>query len=48
VGRSLWAEPSRRWLANEIDDDALVDGVLRNFGELVQGWHARHETRKVE
>jgi 5-dehydro-2-deoxygluconokinase len=48
VGRSLWAEPSRRWLANEIDDDALVDGVLRNFGELVRGWHARRETRKVE
>lgn len=38
VGRSLWAGPSRSWLANEIDDATLIDGVLRNFSQLVEGW----------
>lgn len=40
VGRSLWAEPCRLWLAGQIDDAALIDGVVSNFGELVQGWRA--------
>lgn len=42
VGRSLWAEPARRWLAGEIDDDALVKQVADNFATLVQAWDTRH------
>ena len=42
VGRSLWADPSMRWLANQIDDDALVREVADNFGLLVDAWRMRH------
>jgi 5-dehydro-2-deoxygluconokinase len=42
VGRTLWADASLRWLKNEIDDDALVDQVARNFATLVDAWKARH------
>jgi len=38
VGRTLWAAASLRWLKNEIDDDALVDEVARNFATLVDAW----------
>ncbi|WP_280153359.1 5-dehydro-2-deoxygluconokinase [Piscinibacter sp. XHJ-5] len=38
VGRTLWADPSARWLRGEIGDDALVEQVARNFGALVQAW----------
>ncbi len=41
VGRSLWAEPSRRWLKNEIDDTRLVDQVAENFAALVDAWRNR-------
>ncbi|HUG25287.1 bifunctional 5-dehydro-2-deoxygluconokinase/5-dehydro-2-deoxyphosphogluconate aldolase [Piscinibacter sp.] len=45
VGRTLWSEPSSRWLRDEIDDDALIADVARNFGGLVDAWRA---TRKQE
>ncbi|WKB51289.1 bifunctional 5-dehydro-2-deoxygluconokinase/5-dehydro-2-deoxyphosphogluconate aldolase [Eleftheria terrae] len=41
VGRTLWSEPSRRWLRGELDDSALVQAVAGNFGELVQAWLSR-------
>ena len=44
VGRSIWAQPSARWLAGEIDDQALVAGVAQNFSTLVAAWRARHTT----
>ena len=42
VGRSLWAEPARRWLADEIGDAMLVRQVADNFTTLVEAWRARH------
>ncbi|MBC7657275.1 MAG: 5-dehydro-2-deoxygluconokinase [Frankiaceae bacterium] len=42
VGRSLWADPSARWLGNQIDDDALVREVADNFALLVDAWRMRH------
>ena len=42
VGRSLWAGPARKWLANEVGDEALVQQVADNFAELVVAWRARH------
>jgi len=38
VGRTLWAEPARAWLANEIDDASLVSRVAANFTELTAAW----------
>ncbi|MBC7707503.1 MAG: 5-dehydro-2-deoxygluconokinase [Rhodoferax sp.] len=43
VGRSLWADPSMRWLGNQIDDEALVREVAHNFAVLVDAWHTRHD-----
>jgi 5-dehydro-2-deoxygluconokinase len=40
VGRTLWAEPSLRWLGGQIDDAALVREVAGNFGALADAWHA--------
>jgi len=42
VGRSLWAEPSIRWLGNQIDDATLVREVADNFAVLVNAWRTRH------
>jgi 5-dehydro-2-deoxygluconokinase len=46
VGRTLWAEPSRAWLAGTIDDGALVEGVAGNFCALVDAWRASHEAAR--
>jgi 5-dehydro-2-deoxygluconokinase len=42
VGRSLWADPSLRWLRCEIDDAALVREVAANFAVLVEAWNQSH------
>jgi 5-dehydro-2-deoxygluconokinase len=46
VGRSLWAEPSRAWLAGSIDDEALGESVAGNFGVLVDAWRASREAAR--
>ncbi|MCM2971776.1 bifunctional 5-dehydro-2-deoxygluconokinase/5-dehydro-2-deoxyphosphogluconate aldolase [Larsenimonas suaedae] len=38
VGRTLFARPSRDWLAGHIDDDALIDQVAGNYAELIEAW----------
>lgn len=43
VGRSIWAEPSARWLGQEIDDATLVADVARNFSTLIAAWQRRRE-----
>lgn len=44
VGRTLWAEPSMRWLRGACSDGELVASVAANFGQLVHAWNARHDT----
>jgi 5-dehydro-2-deoxygluconokinase len=46
VGRSLWVEPSLRWLGNQIDDETLVREVADNFALLVDAWRTRHNALK--
>jgi len=41
VGRTLFGVPSRQWLANEIDDQALVDAVAANYLQLIGFWRNR-------
>lgn len=41
VGRTLFAEPSRRWLANEIDDAGLIAVASANYQLLIQYWQER-------
>ncbi len=45
VGRTIWGDASRAWLADEIDDGALVERSAERFGRLVQAWRARKERR---
>ncbi len=42
VGRSLWAEPARRWLQQQCSDQELVQAVAHNFTELSRAWANRH------
>ncbi|WP_313551836.1 bifunctional 5-dehydro-2-deoxygluconokinase/5-dehydro-2-deoxyphosphogluconate aldolase [Pseudomonas sp.] len=38
VGRTIFREPSRAWLAGEIDDEALVNRVQSTFEFLIKSW----------
>jgi 5-dehydro-2-deoxygluconokinase len=38
VGRTIFHEPSRAWLAGEIDDGALIDRVRGTFETLIGAW----------
>ena len=38
VGRTIWGEASREWLAGTIDDATLIDRTASRFGQLVQAW----------
>jgi 5-dehydro-2-deoxygluconokinase len=38
VGRTLWVEPARSWLAGAIDDASLIDQVAANFADLIAAW----------
>lgn len=40
IGRTVWAEASRAWLAGEIDDRALQERISANFRRLIAGWRA--------
>jgi 5-dehydro-2-deoxygluconokinase len=41
VGRSLWAEPSMRWLRRQDTDQQLIDAVAANFLLLSRAWSMR-------
>jgi 5-dehydro-2-deoxygluconokinase len=38
VGRTIFHEPSRAWLAGEIDDKTLVQRVRASFEQLIGAW----------
>jgi 5-dehydro-2-deoxygluconokinase len=42
VGRTLFAEPSREWLAGRIDDAQLVEQAASNFATLIGEWQKAH------
>ncbi|HSS69264.1 MAG TPA: 5-dehydro-2-deoxygluconokinase [Casimicrobiaceae bacterium] len=47
VGRTLWQEPARAWLAHEIDDRAVVERVRATFEALIGAWRdARQSARE--
>ncbi|MDI5933338.1 bifunctional 5-dehydro-2-deoxygluconokinase/5-dehydro-2-deoxyphosphogluconate aldolase [Halomonas kalidii] len=41
VGRTIFGEPSRRWLRGDYDDEQLIEAVKANYLELVETWQAR-------
>ncbi|MFQ3790133.1 bifunctional 5-dehydro-2-deoxygluconokinase/5-dehydro-2-deoxyphosphogluconate aldolase [Halomonas sp. A29] len=44
VGRTLFAEASREWLAGRIDDAILVSRVADNYAELIREWRRLRRT----
>ncbi|WP_248797759.1 bifunctional 5-dehydro-2-deoxygluconokinase/5-dehydro-2-deoxyphosphogluconate aldolase [Pseudomonas sp. MWU13-2105] len=40
VGRTIFQEPSRAWMAGEIDDEALIRQVQATFVGLIDAWRA--------
>jgi 5-dehydro-2-deoxygluconokinase len=47
VGRTLWVEPARNWLAGTLDDAGLVDQVATNFSDLIAAWPKGEAARPV-
>jgi 5-dehydro-2-deoxygluconokinase len=46
VGRTIWGEASREWLAGAIDDAMLVERVASRFGQLVEAWRQTRSTTR--
>ena len=44
VGRTLFAEPARLWLARQIDDAALIEDIKSNYHRLITLWRRRGES----
>ncbi|CAA9394935.1 MAG: 5-keto-2-deoxygluconokinase / uncharacterized domain [uncultured Rubrobacteraceae bacterium] len=43
IGRSIYGEPGRRWLAGETDDEELVSSVAERYGRMISLWQSRNE-----
>ncbi len=47
VGRSIFAEPARAWLAGRMTDEDAVDEMAQRFATLVGAWQARNHAAVV-
>ncbi len=45
VGRTIFGDAARAWLAGEIDDAAAVDDMAERFARLVRSWEAARSAR---
>ncbi|WP_340617450.1 bifunctional 5-dehydro-2-deoxygluconokinase/5-dehydro-2-deoxyphosphogluconate aldolase [Xenorhabdus entomophaga] len=43
VGRTLFGKASQKWLADEIDDQALILQIKTNFHNLINNWRQREK-----
>jgi 5-dehydro-2-deoxygluconokinase len=48
IGRSIYGEAARRWLAGEIGDEELVSSVAERYERMVSLWQKRMEGRTRE
>jgi 5-dehydro-2-deoxygluconokinase len=48
IGRSIYGEAARRWLAGEIGDEGLIASVAERYGRMVSLWQKRDERRARE
>jgi 5-dehydro-2-deoxygluconokinase len=48
IGRSIYGQGARRWLAGEIDDEELVSSVAERYRRMIDLWQARNERRTRE
>lgn len=42
VGRSIFGQPTRQWLAHKIDDETFISNVKENYRTLVSVWQQRN------
>jgi 5-dehydro-2-deoxygluconokinase len=42
IGRTIFSNPSRKWLGGEYNDEQLISAVVSNYLELVKTWKARN------
>ena len=47
VGRTIFQEPARAWLAGSIDDAELKRQVRANFEALIEVWRDARGRRKI-
>jgi 5-dehydro-2-deoxygluconokinase len=45
IGRSIFNEAAKAWLAGQIDDKAAIKDMAERFASLVALWHKAHEKR---
>jgi 5-dehydro-2-deoxygluconokinase len=38
VGRTIFADPARSWMAGEIDDEAAISDMAGRFQQLTDAW----------
>ena len=43
VGRTIFSEPSKMWLQNQIDDNVLIKKIKENYIEIIQLWSNRKQ-----
>jgi 5-dehydro-2-deoxygluconokinase len=43
VGRGIFADPARRWLAGDLTDDGLVGEVSDKYARFIATWHQHKE-----
>jgi 5-dehydro-2-deoxygluconokinase len=43
IGRSIYGEAARRWLAGKIEDEELVSSVAANYERMISLWQSRNE-----
>jgi 5-dehydro-2-deoxygluconokinase len=48
IGRSIYGDPARRWLAGEIGDEELASSVAERYERMVSLWQKRTERRTRE
>jgi 5-dehydro-2-deoxygluconokinase len=48
IGRSIYGDPARRWLAGEIGDENLMSSVAERYKRMVSLWQKRTERRTRE
>lgn len=45
IGRTIFHEPSRRWLAGELDDAGVIAALRTNFETLIHTWQRSRNAR---
>ncbi len=48
IGRSIYGDPARRWLAGELEDEELMSSVAERYEHMISLWQKRNERRTRE